>query len=85
MWVRGQWRKRYGSDVSIFLNYASIELPNVWQVLHDGVLDLDLSECSISGHGLGYVTSLCPRLRKVDLNAPQGCRNDISSHGEQGK
>lgn len=53
---------------------------NMALVLHDGVLDLDLSECSISGHGLGYVTSLCPRLRKVDLNAPQGCRNDISSH-----
>ena len=52
------------------------------QVLHDGITDLDLSECDITPQSLSLVASLCPRMRRLDLGAPQlGCRYDINSKG----
>ena len=54
----------------------------MYQVLHDGVLSLDLSECSLSAAELGLVWRLCPRLKKLDIGIRSGCRDTLHSSGE---
>ena len=52
-------------------------------MLHEGVLDLDVSECKLSRNSIFQIASMCPRLIKLDLSAPRGsCRNEIKSDGE---
>ena len=52
------------------------------QVLHDGIVHLDLSECAVTSEGLGQVWRLCPRLRVVDLSVSHGCRTTLPASGE---
>ena len=54
--------------------------PNV-QVLHRGILELDLSECAVTVDGMLLVAALCPMLKTIDLGTSSGCRNMLTSRG----
>lgn len=53
----------------------------VLQVLHRGILELDLSECEMTVEGMLLVSTFCPMLKTIDLGTSVGCRSTLTSRG----
>lgn len=51
------------------------------QVVTRLVTKLDLSESDVSNAALAVISSSCPLLQTIDLNAGRTCRTAISSQG----
>ena len=62
----------------LFLLLLSLLL---FQVLHELVFSLDLSECVLTQEELGLVWRLCPRLKWLDIGVRKGSRHTLSSTG----
>ena len=67
------------------LHYSILIYNLSWQILHDKVRVLDLTECDISDAALHVIGSKCPLLRKIDLNSTKVPRTSITSDGELNK
>ena len=51
------------------------------QVVSKHVTKLDLSECDVSNDALTTISTSCPFLRTIDLNAAKTSRTAVSSQG----
>jgi len=51
------------------------------QVVTNLVTKLDLSESDVSNAALTVISTSCPSLQTVDLNASKTCRTTVSSPG----
>ncbi|XP_064397006.1 protein AMN1 homolog [Halichondria panicea] len=52
---------------------------NMASLLHEDIIDVDLSECVVSEKMLHFISLVCTRLRKLSLSSPHGCRHNLTS------